>query len=197
MQQGEYKEVDFPPMPVQNKKSTIIVGPIKECTPSPVDLCTTQHLASENLKPEKKRKFVAGTILHSPFDDIRHMKHRITQDTCITPAHQSDSTSVGTCAFMSTSSAVVGLSATATPVHNLSMKRSSGLFSGSSSYTTPKLGGNYFSLASKPAMQSFGTFGAQQKDSFSICETSKSGFLKRKINATGIASHESAMYGKI
>ena len=152
MWRGEYKEVDILPMPVQNIKSTTIVGPIKEHTPSPVDLCTTQCPASETQKPEKKRKFVAKTFLHSPFDDIRHMTHRRTEDTHITLAHQSDSTSMGPCAFMSTSLAVVGLPATTTPVYDLSMKGTSGLFLGSSSYTTAKLGGNYFSLALKPAM---------------------------------------------
>ena len=125
MRRGEYKEVDFLPMPLQNKKSTTIVGLIKEPTPSPVDLCTTQHPASETQKLEKKRKFVAGTFLHSFFDDIRHMKHRRTEDTHITPAHQSNSTSVGPWAFMSTSSAVVGLPVTTTPVCDLSMKGTS------------------------------------------------------------------------
>ena len=112
MHRGEYKELDFPPMPVHNQKSTTLVGPIKGHTPSPVDLCTTQWPASTTEKQEKKRKFVPATFLHSLFDDIRHIKNRTTEDTQITPTHQSDSISVVPCAFMSNSPAVVGLPST-------------------------------------------------------------------------------------
>ena len=81
MHRGEYKELDFPPMPVHNQKSTTLVGPIKGHTPSPVDLCTTQWPASTTEKQEKKRKFIPATFLHSLFDDIRHIKNRTTEDT--------------------------------------------------------------------------------------------------------------------
>ena len=89
MRRGEYKELEFPPVSTSSQIGPKFTPPIKERSPSPMDLC----VAPKSITPitetaSMKTKTVTPTITTHPFADIPKVKMSSIVEKKLTPAHQ-------------------------------------------------------------------------------------------------------------
>ena len=116
MRRGEYKELEFPPVSTSSQLCPKFALPVKERSPSPMDLCVTAKTSTPITETAStKPKSVTHTITMHPFADIPKVKMSSIVEKKLTPAHQphlklmSDSKHIfGPTAIMSGTSAFIG-----------------------------------------------------------------------------------------
>ena len=134
MRRGEYKELEFPPVSTSCQIGPKFGPPIKERSPSPMDLCVVpKSTAAITDTASRKTKSATPTMTTHPFADIPKVKMSSIVEKKLTPAHQpqlkimSDSKYIfGPSAIMSSNSAFIGHTARSvgrpSRVTNLSVK---------------------------------------------------------------------------
>ena len=116
MRRGEYKELEFPPVSTSWQIGPKFAPPIKERSPSPMDLCVApKSSAPITDTASTKTKTGTPTMTTHPFADIPKVKMSSIVEKKLTPAHQpqlklmSDSKHIfGPSAIMSSTSAFIG-----------------------------------------------------------------------------------------
>ena len=116
MRRGEYKELEFPPVSTSYQIGPKFGPPMKERSPSPMDLCVVpKSTASITQTASRKTKSATMTMTTHPFADIPKVKMSSIIEKKLTPAHQpqlklmSDSKDIfGPSAIMSSNAAFIG-----------------------------------------------------------------------------------------
>ena len=87
MRRVENYESNFSPVILPNVAQKPLDIPIKERTPSPVDLCTTKSSMKKKLPKIQTKLPAACAVSEDPMDVICHVKVPKVQDGHLTPAH--------------------------------------------------------------------------------------------------------------